>query len=102
MNWISVKEKLPEFGVDVLVYMAGTKNIYSKVNNLDYSEFANYEPQILCMRLFQRKSSKQGSKNGLYWNFEKKGNAINHRNERPQFNLITHWMPLPTPPTEAI
>lgn len=101
MKWISVKNKLPEFGVDVLVYMAGTKNIYPQ-DRLDYSQYSNYEPQIMCMRLFQSKSAKQDSLNGIYWNFENKGNKISHRNERPEYSLITHWMPLPDAPKENV
>ena len=96
-NWISVKDKLPEFEVDVLVYMAGTKNIYNQ-NNLDYSKFSNYNPQIMMMRLFQNKSAKKGSMNGLYWNFENKGNQIHHNNN---YGLITHWMPLPETPKDC-
>lgn len=93
-NWISVKEKLPEFEIDVLVYMAGVKNVYLS-SKIDYSKYSNYEPKIMMMRLFQNKSAKKGSLNGLYWNFENKGNQIHHKND---YGLITHWMPLPEAP----
>ena len=52
----------------------------------------------MMMRLFQNKSAKKGSMNGLYWNFENKGNQIHHNNN---YGLITHWMPLPEPPKGA-
>ena len=96
-DWISVKDKLPEFGIDVIVYMVGTKNIYNQ-NNLDYSQYSNFNPKVMTMRLFQTKSAKKGSLNGIYWNFENKGNQIIHRNDKPEYSLITHWMPLPEPP----
>lgn len=100
-NWISVKDKLPELNVDVIVYMAGMKNVYNE-HPIDYSKYSNYNPKIMMMRLLQTKSAKQGSLNGLYWNFENKGNQINHRNDKPEYCLITHWMPLPDSPKESL
>lgn len=97
MKWIDVKNELPELNTDVLVYMAGTKEVY-KGSQIDHSKWKNYEPQIMTMRLMQIKSARAGSYNGLYWNYEQKGNQIHHRHLVPEYNLVTHWMKLPDPP----
>lgn len=98
MEWISVKDRLPEFEIDVVVYIAGAKNIY-KQSSIDHSRFSNYEPKVTVMRLYKSKSSKEDNKKGIYWNHENGGNKINFRDDMLELNLITHWMPLPDAPT---
>jgi len=72
MNWISVKERLPETNQEVLVFCYGY----------------NIE-QVLT--IWDGKSS--------FWD---KGNSFMKGNGCPIGLIdVTHWMPLPEPPTET-
>ena len=62
-KWISVKERLPEFGVNVLI---------------NDGKYCNVMWRVEC------------EKNGYYW---EDGECGAHK------DMITHWMPLPEPPT---
>jgi len=69
MKWISVKERLPETQMNVLVVKEN-----GKVFEMSY-----HAPFDSDKRIFQ------------WWAF---GKYID------QHNQVTHWMPLPEPPTE--
>jgi len=73
MNWISVKDKLPEVHLDVLIYIPWLKDHFDSssyiVGYLEYDEciyFNNFQDNI----------------------------------ERIDIKYISHWMPLPEPPKE--
>jgi hypothetical protein len=78
MNWISVKERLPEYEVDVLLFDDWKSNdgkIYKDVR-------VGYLREVI---------TRKGS-DGIYNTCEWGGTEY-------AFN-ITHWMPLPEPPKQ--
>lgn len=73
MEWISVKDRLPEKHVIVLVFN-DTKDIFVATMDIIHPVYQN-EPK-------------------LYWSFEPSGWGSCCSKD------ITHWMPLPEPPQE--
>lgn len=80
MDWISVKDRLPEINVSVLISM-----IYDDVSFIAYRTETNWQ----CV--FPEWGEVCG--NG-YFNGELK--------EEPESGIkVTHWMPLPEPPKKV-
>lgn len=78
MEWISVKERIPDFEIDVLVYYT----IQKDKKNRDGDRFGRYI-EIGCVSSITRGKSYEN----VEWR-DKSYNALNP----------THWMPLPEPP----
>lgn len=70
MTWISVKDRLPDIGTEVNVYTSD-----GRVTSL--CRLCRYEEDTT-----------------FYWD-----NAYGGKNWHDQF-VVTHWQPLPKPPTE--
>ena len=66
-EWISVKDRLPEYNIKCLVYIPQP----------------GYYPKIIVAYYSSTKNIWIGTEGSIYYN------------HRP-----THWMPLPSPPTE--
>lgn len=99
-NWISVKEKLPESGQEVIVYYhdepAEVHQVYlatyfkkgGLIDSLvDYSE-KTWEKRLLNT-LFNPKHQLKAPEDAFY---------IYDDGWRKHADVITHWMPLPGPP----
>ena len=79
MEWISVKDRLPEFDTPVMIILGGSfhsKNIWLMLRDNDYD--------------------------GWLWSEHISG-CINDKDnyEASDDYAVTHWMPLPEPPKEA-
>lgn len=72
-EWISVKDRLPESGVPVLVTFVGYTD-----NKLHSDGVARWEPDL------------NGYNGGWEWTLDFSDATVE----------ITHWMPLPEPPKE--
>jgi hypothetical protein len=97
MNWISVKEKLPELNTEVLCFQPDRKWINGK----------EAKARILMGRLFELAP---GVRDGFI-DKDRLGDEGSYLGNRGQFwafpyichqNFVTHWMPLPNPPINSI
>lgn len=86
MEWISVKDRLPENGEDVLVYHAEDFHI-----TVGYFEFAAYWFGDI------EKYQVGGWKSCYYCGGS---SYVSFLTKNYTTKIITHWMPLPVPPKE--
>lgn len=79
MEWISVNDKFPEIGQNVLIYQK-----YPKGTMFNCAQY----PLNRCFHLIAE-YTKLGKDSHIFWG----------RDMIP-FKHVTHWMPLPKPPQE--
>lgn len=103
-GWISVKERLPENGQEVLTYYFDESYDIHQISILDYfragavmDELVDYsiespEKRILDV-LFNPNRQVKAPEDGFYVNDE-----AEETHWRKHADIITHWQPLPTPP----
>jgi len=84
-NWISVFDELPnkeELDVEVLGYIQyfdNCANLIKEIKTVTY---------------------RGKTKSFMNWQYNEKGSFITLLYNQPKFPILTHWMPLPEPPTK--
>ena len=92
MNWISVKDRLPEPYELVLIY-------YTKGNRPTYSEGIIYDSAKHLHSDSHREAFWRSCGYGLVWE-DGFGRQIQSLTAKKSKNNVTHWMPLPEPPKQ--
>ncbi len=109
MNWISVKESLPESGQEVLVYYFDKGfdihqicivTYFKKGDVMDTAIPNKHDipEKNLLDALFNKDNEIKAPEEGFYiYDYTDKHNI----GFRKHADLITHWQPLPEPPCDA-